>query len=93
MQDNSDTDGFAAADAGGNVDIEFTTVAVASNAAKISINELDESTMSTTSTLQCHLRRLYNYADASGSNAYGAWSRWEVSFNNHRRTTGVVGLA
>jgi len=94
MQDNNDTDGFAAADRGGNVDIEFTTAAVASVPTKISLNEMDESTFSTTNTLQLHLRRLYNYADAfNGANAYGAFSRWEVSFNNHRRATGVVGLA
>ncbi len=89
-QDNSDTDGFAAADRGGNVDIEFSTPPLTG---KVSINELDESTFSTTNTLQLHLRRLYDYRDAAGQNAYGAFGRWEVSFNNHRRMTGVVGLA
>ncbi len=93
-QDNNDTDGFDSADRGGNVDIEFTTAVVASNPSKISLNELDESTFSTTATLQCHLRKLYSYQDAhNGANAYGANGRWEVSFNNHRRMTGVVGLA
>lgn len=92
-QDNADTNGFDAADRGGNVDIEFTTAAVASVPNKISLNELDESTMQTTVTLQLHLRRLYFYQRAYDSNAYGANGRWEVSFNNHRRMTGVVGLA
>lgn len=92
-QDNNDTNGFDSADRGGNVDIEFTTAAVASNPLKISLNELDESTFQTTNTLQCHLRKLYSYQDASGANAYGANGRWEVSFNNHRRMTGQVGLA
>jgi len=90
MQDNSATDGFAAADAGGNLDAEFNA---GSATTKISGHELGEASFSTTNTLQFHLRRLYNYADASGANAYGGWGRWEVSFNNHRRTTGVVGLA
>src|SRR6185295_12395943 len=85
-QDNSDTDGFAAADRGGNVDIEFTA---GSATTKISGNELDESTFSTTNTLQLHLRRLYSYQ----GNAYGAWGDWEVSFNNHRRLGLTVGLA
>lgn len=85
-QDNNDTDGFAATDRGGNVDIEFTA---GSSTTKISGNELDESTFSTTDTLQLHLRRLY----AIPNNAYGAWGRWEVSFNNHRRLGTVVGLA
>jgi len=89
-QDNSDTNGFDAADAGGNVDIEFNA---GSATTKISGNELDESTMTTTNTLQLHLRRLYSYQDAAGANAYGAFGRWEVSFNNHRRLGLTVGLA
>lgn len=85
-QDNNDTDGFAATDRGGNVDLEFNA---GSTTTKISGNELDESTINTTNTLQLRLIRLYPIPN----NAYGAYGRWEVQFNNHRRSTGVAGLA
>lgn len=85
-QDNGETDGFAAADAGGNVEIEFTA---GSTLTKRSGNELDESTLATTATLQLHLRRLFPIQN----NALGANGRWEVSFNNHRRLGLTAGLA
>ena len=84
-QDNSDTDGFVLADAGGNVNIECSA---GSSVTKISGHELDESTHSTTATLDFHLRKLY----AHPNNEYGAWGRWEIAFNMHRAATGTVGL-
>ena len=84
-QDNSDTDGFAAADLGLNCNAE----AGAGNATtKLSGHEIDESTINTTNSLDVHLERLYPVAD----NEHGAWSRIEVSINKHRYATQIAGV-
>jgi hypothetical protein len=83
-QDNADTNGFDASDRGGNVDIEANA-----GTGKISGHELDESTFSTTDTLDLHLRRLYRTLN----NAYGSHGIWEVGFNAHRLHGNSAGLA
>jgi len=84
-QDNSDTDGFAAADMGLNVNLELNAGVVAT---KQSGHELDESTATTTATLDMHMLQLVNAPD----NAAGAFSRVEVVFNKHRMNPGVAGV-
>jgi len=84
-QDNNDTDGFAAADMGLNVNIELNA---GSTTTKQSGHELDESTLQTTDTLDLHLLALLAVPD----NAYGAWSRCEVVFNKHRMNPSRVGV-
>lgn len=84
-QDNSDTDGFAAADLGLNVNIELNA---GSATTKISGHELDESTVATTATLDLKLLALLNTPD----NAHGAFSRIEVVFNKHRMNPAVAGV-
>lgn len=84
-QDNSDTDGFAAADMGLNVNLELNA---GSSISQISGHELDESTINTTNSLDMKLLRLYPVVD----NAYGAFGRFEVMFNKHRMAAGVAGV-
>jgi len=84
-QDNGETDGFAAADMGLNVNLELN----AGNAnTTLSGHELDESTAAVTNTLDVKLLQLLTVPD----NAYGAWGRYEVVFNKHRMAPGVAGV-
>ena len=84
-QDNSDTDGFTAADMGLNVNLELNA---GSATTFISGHELDESTVNTTATLDIKMLQLLNVPD----NAAGAWSRVEVRFNKHRMSPEVAGV-
>jgi hypothetical protein len=84
-QDNNDTDGFTAADMGLNVNIELNA---GSTTTLISGHELDESTATTTSTLDMHMLDLLNVPD----NAPTGWSRVEVVFNKHRMNPAVAGV-
>ena len=84
-QDNADTDGFAAADMGLNVNIELNAGSATTN---ISGHELDESTATTTNTLDLHMLALLNVPD----NAEGSHSRVEVIFNKHRMNPAVAGV-
>ena len=84
-QDNADTDGFAAADLGLNVNVECN----AGSATKLtSGHELDESTLQTTATLDVHLIELLPVPD----NAHGAWGRYVVKINAHRYGTATAGV-
>jgi hypothetical protein len=84
-QDNADTDGFAAADMGMNVNIELNA---GSATTKVSGHELDESTIVETATVDLHMLELLAVPD----NAYGAHSRIVVTFNKHRMYGGVAGV-
>lgn len=84
-QDNSDTNGFDAADMGLNVNIELNA---GSAATQLSGHELDESTINTTATLDMKLIRLYG----NPNNAYGSNGRFEVMFNKHRMANATVGV-
>jgi hypothetical protein len=84
-QDNNDTDGFAAADMGLNVNLELNA---GSAATQLSGHELDESTIQTTNTLDVKLLRLLGSPD----NAYGAYGRYEIVFNKHRMFGNVAGV-
>lgn len=84
-QDNSDTDGFAEADMGLNVNLELNA---GSATTKLSGHELDESTATTTNSLDVHMHELFGVPD----NAYGAWSRIVVTFNKHRAGLVTAGV-
>jgi hypothetical protein len=84
-QDNDDTDGFAAADMGLNVSLELNAGSATTGQ---SGHELDESTATTTDTLDMHMLALLAVPD----NAYGAFSRIEVIFNKHRMNPSRVGV-
>lgn len=84
-QDNADTDGFAAADMGLNVNLELNA---GSASTRLSGHELDESTVDTTNSLDMKLLQLLTVPD----NAHGAWGRYEVVFNKHRMYGGVAGV-
>lgn len=57
---------------------------------QIGTDEIDASTKATTLGLDLKLLRRFN--DGSGQNEYGAFSRWEVRFNNHRMAFGTAGV-
>lgn len=84
-QDNNDTDGFAAADLGLNVNLEYNA---GSATTFISGHELDESSIDTTATLDVKLLKL---RDVKG-NAHGAFSRIEVLINKHRMHGSAAGV-
>lgn len=84
-QDNNDTDGFAAADMGLNVNLELNA---GSAVTQVSGHELDESTIDVTATLDVKLLRLLGNPD----NAYGAYGRYEIMFNKHRMAPNSVGV-
>jgi len=83
-QDNNDTDGFAAADAGLGCNIELNA---GSTTTQVSGHELDESTAAA-SSLDVKLLELLDVPD----NAYGAFSRWVIQFNKHRFAYGTAGV-
>ena len=84
-QDNADTDGFAAADLGLNVNLELNA---GSSTTKISGHELDESTVDVTASLDVHMIELFNVPD----NAHGSHARIVVMFNKHRMNPVAVGV-
>jgi len=84
-QDDADTDGFAFADTGLNCNLVLNA---GSAATLLSGHELDEATINTTNTLDVHLLKKLDVPD----NAYGEFCRMVITFNKHRRTTGVAGV-
>lgn len=84
-QDNDDSDGFAEADMGLNVNLELNA---GSATTKISGHELDESTANTTNTLDMHMHEKLD----DPRNAYGEFCRVIVTFNKHRLGLGVAGV-
>ena len=84
-QDNADTDGFAAADLGLNVNFEFNAGDADSF---VSGHELDESTVDTTATLDAKMHSLWG----DPNNAHGANADIVITFNGHRLANAVAGV-
>ena len=67
------------------------------NAAPTQVNALssvtiDETTVATTTTLNCRLLRLSPRMRQGVNNTYGAYAMWQVYINNHERAAGVTGI-
>ena len=76
---------------GYNINIKINTAPTTQNA--LSSVTLDETTVATTSTLNCRLLRLSPRPQAGGvQNTYGAYAKWLVYINNHERAAGVTGV-
>jgi len=84
-QDNADTDGFAEADMGLNVNLELNA---GSATLLTSGHELDESTVDVTNSLDVHMLQKLDVPD----NDYGAHLRVEIVFNKHRMGLVAVGV-
>lgn len=84
-QDNSDTDGFTAANCGLNGNIECNA---GSAVTKLSGHELDESTFAASGSTDVTL--IDKFQDVT--NNYGSWCRVECVFTHHREMPGVAGV-
>lgn len=76
---------------GYNINLKINTAPTTQNA--LSSITIDETTVATTSTLNCRLLRLSPRPQAGGvQNTYGAYAKWQVYINNHERAVGVTGV-
>lgn len=84
-QDNSATDGIAAADLGLNANLQYNA---GSTTTLISGHEINETGAAVTASLDVHLCELLNQPD----NAHGAWARIIIKINAHRYGFAAVGV-
>lgn len=78
---------FTAAEVGLNCNFTLGTAGVAPFSGAL----LDNATEAGTSTLNCKLLGLTQYADPS-KNVFGAYAKWQVLINNHELRTGIAGV-
>lgn len=80
--------GFAYADLGLNANVKLGTGSATTKKSADIVDDGTTTAPATTNTYDLHVRALLNVPD----NAYGAYSRMEVVFNQHRQNSTSVGV-